>query len=294
MKPEATGSGYLCLFLLASLLVHLGIACAVTGGRDGAGGREQTRPALTVEYLDLSYLKFSAAAERGEVAGDAAADLPPISASSAPVVDAGKPLPEARPLAPSPPTEVPSDQAAPPRGGAEAGKRGASDPAAVSGATGGQSRESKASTLAAGVAARDGREGAATSSGPSSATGSKEGPVAAASRQLRGEGAQGKNGSGASLRGSYQQQLKSLIESHKKYPIAARRSRQEGSCVRRFTLGRDGALKSIESVTSCGHPFLDGAATSAVTSVGMFPPLPDEFGMEESFSVTITFTLAGK
>jgi periplasmic protein TonB len=147
---------------------------------------------------------------------------------------------------------------------------------------------------AAGVAVRDGGKGATANSGSSSPTGSKEGQAAAASKQGRGEGAQRTNGTGTPQRGAYQQQLKSLIESHKKYPLAARRSRQEGSCVRRFSLGRDGTLRSVESVTSCGHPFLDGAATSAVTSVRIFPPLPDEFGAEESFSVTIIFTLAGK
>lgn len=95
--------------------------------------------------------------------------------------------------------------------------------------------------------------------------------------------------------GAYQAQLKSLIEAHKQYPLACRKSGREGSCQRRFLLGRDGILRRVETLSSCGHPFLDAAATQAITAVGKFPPLPEEFkGIEESFSVTITFTLARK
>jgi len=91
----------------------------------------------------------------------------------------------------------------------------------------------------------------------------------------------------------YQSQLKRLIEAHKVYPLAARRSGREGSCLRRFTLGRNGAVKRVDAVSSCGHPFLDEAATSAITAVGTFPPLPDVFaGTEEAFTITMTFTLA--
>jgi len=95
--------------------------------------------------------------------------------------------------------------------------------------------------------------------------------------------------------GAYQAQLKSLIEAHKEYPLACRKSGREGSCQRRFLLGRDGSLRRVETLSSCGHPFLDAAATQAITAVGKFPRLPEEFqGIEESFSVTITFTLARK
>ena len=93
-------------------------------------------------------------------------------------------------------------------------------------------------------------------------------------------------------RGAYQAKLKSLVEAHKEYPLAARRSGREGSCQRRFVLGRDGSLKRVESLSSCGHPFLDSAATQAIIGVGTFPPLPEEYsGAEERFTITITFTL---
>jgi TonB family protein len=103
------------------------------------------------------------------------------------------------------------------------------------------------------------------------------------------------DGAAAARRGLYQAQLKKLVEAHKEYPVSARKLGREGSCLRRFVLGRDGALQRVESLSSCGHPFLDGAATRAITAVGKFPPLPEDFGgAAESFTVTMTFTLAAK
>ena len=115
-------------------------------------------------------------------------------------------------------------------------------------------------------------------------------PGAATAKDAQGGG----NSGTPSLRGgAYQAQLKRLIEAHKEYPLAARKAGVEGSCQRRFLLGPDGALKRVETVSSCGHPFLDTAATRAISTVGAFPPPPAEFaGSEEPFSVTITFTLA--
>ena len=59
-------------------------------------------------------------------------------------------------------------------------------------------------------------------------------------------------------------------------------------------LRRDGSLQSVEPVDSCGHPFLDAAATRAISSVGAFPPVPAELSPDEPFEVTITFALARK
>jgi len=96
-----------------------------------------------------------------------------------------------------------------------------------------------------------------------------------------------------SRRAAYQALLKRLIEAHKEYPLAARKSRREGSCQRRFIIDRTGSLRHVETISSCGHAFLDEAATRAIASVGTFPPLPDAFGgAEESFTITMTFTLA--
>ncbi len=113
-----------------------------------------------------------------------------------------------------------------------------------------------------------------------------------------GGGTRGARGSGTLTTGSelrrsaYEALLKRLIESHKEYPLAARRSRQEGKCLRRFILERSGALKRVEALSSCGNVFLDEAATRAITSVGTFPPLPDDYkGTEATFIIPITFAL---
>ena len=94
-------------------------------------------------------------------------------------------------------------------------------------------------------------------------------------------------------RNTYQALLKKIIEEHKGYPLAARRLGREGSCQRRFVLGRNGSLKKVEALSSCGHDFLDEAATYAIISSGTFPPLTDDFkGSEQAFTITMTFTLA--
>lgn len=96
----------------------------------------------------------------------------------------------------------------------------------------------------------------------------------------------------AARRGSYQALIKSLIAAHKVYPLAARKLRREGTCQRRLVLGRGGELQEVEAVSSCGHPFLDAAATRAITDVGKFPPLPEDLvGEHEAFNVTLTFSL---
>ncbi len=96
-------------------------------------------------------------------------------------------------------------------------------------------------------------------------------------------------------RSAYEALLKGLIEEHKEYPLAARKSGQEGRCLRRFVLNRNGKIKRIDKLSSCGHPFLDEAATRAIRSVGTFPPLPDDYkGDEATFIIPITFSIEKK
>jgi periplasmic protein TonB len=91
----------------------------------------------------------------------------------------------------------------------------------------------------------------------------------------------------------YQARLESLVAAHQKYPLAARKLGREGSCRRLIVLDRDGTLKRVDELSSCGHPFLDSAATRAITDVGRFPPFPKEYqGNEGKFSITLRFTLA--
>jgi protein TonB len=136
-----------------------------------------------------------------------------------------------------------------------------------------------------------GKTAAAAGSGGSS-------PAGAGSREFGGPGATRGNGAAGAgtvspqRRVAYQDMLKRLVEEHKDYPFAARRSRQQGSCQRRFVLSRNGSIKQVEELSSCGHSLLDEAATRAITTVGSFPPLPEEVkGAEEAFTVTIKFAL---
>jgi len=113
----------------------------------------------------------------------------------------------------------------------------------------------------------------------------------------RGNGASpaGETDGSSKRRNTYQALLKSIIEAHKRYPLAARKSGREGTCKRRFVLGRNGSLINVEALSSCGHAFLDESATRAITEVSSFPPLPDEFkGTEATFTIDITFKLNAK
>jgi protein TonB len=138
--------------------------------------------------------------------------------------------------------------------------------------------------------------------GTGSGGGSKVGSVTAAGHRdgggpggLQGNGPPGSTGGSRQRRAAYQETLKRLIEAHKEYPFAARRLRQEGSCQRRFILSRSGSVKQVEALTSCGYTYLNEAATRAITAVGTFPPLPDDFrGAEEAFTITIIFTLTSQ
>jgi periplasmic protein TonB len=122
-----------------------------------------------------------------------------------------------------------------------------------------------------------------------------EGLTGGGSDRGRGRGAASKwsAGGGSVRRTGYEALVIRLIEDHKKYPFAARKTGREGSCGRSFILDRNGSLKSVAVLTSCGSGLLDGAATCAITSVGTFPPLPKEIpGKEAKFNVIIRFTLS--
>ncbi|MBJ6725296.1 energy transducer TonB [Geomesophilobacter sediminis] len=133
--------------------------------------------------------------------------------------------------------------------------------------------------------------GAPAGSGASGARGARDdgGKGGAGGRDARG--ASGGTGRGR----DFPLILKRLIEAHKQYPVAARRGGREGSCQRRFVLSRNGTLQSVEEVSSCGHPFLDAAATRAITSIGKFPPIPADYpGSDAAFTVTLNFSLRGE
>ena len=134
-------------------------------------------------------------------------------------------------------------------------------------------------------------QGIVTGSAISVRSGQKEGEISGVPSDTKVTPTREADGA-SERRNTYQALLKRIIEKHKEYPLAARKLRREGSCQRRFVLGRNGALKTVEKLSSCGNAFLDDAATRAIVAVGVFPPLTEDFnGSEQAFTVTMTFAL---
>lgn len=316
MRAERRGRAQLNYLLLASLLLHLALVFAlVSGYRPEALPRTQVS-GMVLEYLEpgakegalrvesrLSAASVPAALDRNRKAAPAGM-FAPAGQAAVPRLDLRRQEPRPGASLAASPTAVGSrsQEAA----GAGAGAGNLSKEAALAGTvslvSGGAGKPpittgagKQPSTDGAG-ASKNGAAGTATSASAATETGGAGTVFATATRNQGAPGA-ALRGAGpfSPARGAYQARLKSLVEAHKQYPLAARRSGREGSCERRFVLGRDGSLKRVEALSSCGHPFLDGAATQAITGVGRFPPLPEEYpGGEESFTITMTFTLTAR
>ncbi|WP_136515992.1 energy transducer TonB [Geomonas edaphica] len=251
--------------LLLSFLVHLFLLYGAGRLWQREGVREERNRQAVVAYLDLG------GAEKAPAPGRATFPVSPVPlarraapAAMPPVVGPSATASRTEPVSPAAPPRTSASPVVPVVGA----PAGALHPAAGSGCA------------AAG----------ATIEADNRGMGSGRGPFAAPAAAPASSG----QGAGREVRGGYQALLKRLVEAHKEYPLAARKSGREGSCRRRFMLRRDGSLKSVEPVDSCGHPFLDAAATRAISSVGAFPPVPAELSPDEPFEVTITFALARK
>jgi len=93
---------------------------------------------------------------------------------------------------------------------------------------------------------------------------------------------------------AYLTEVHRLLEKQKDYPWMARRQRQEGLVVLRFTIGKDGDIAGQKIARSSGHEALDGAAHETLRKVGRFPPLPSSLGRSQlTIAVPLTFRLAG-
>ncbi|QWV94245.1 energy transducer TonB [Geomonas oryzisoli] len=264
--------------LLVSLLLHAAALYGLSRLTTRQGRAEQAAEAV-VAYLELggptrtagpSSVPRATAAPVAAISTPAApAAVPRLPASAAPSAESAKASAGAAPAAVTPPAT-----------GASSGEVGIRE----------AGNHQSVGRPAGGGAEVMGREAARTRAAALS-QGVMAGTAAAAASP---RGNPGTSGGMREVRGSYQAQLKRLIEAHKEYPLAARRSGREGSCRRRFALRRDGSLQRVEAVSSCGHPFLDAAASRAVSSVGTFPAPPAELSLDEPFEVTITFALAAK
>ena len=273
MKPDGGGIRRLTHLLLASLLLHLAVLIAVSGSyRRKPADRRQSFP-MSVDYLgsteDRERTLHNPSPLRAAPKQVTLTSLPVYAPKPRPVTPAGV-LPS-KPPGGTAPTPVPGVVPFTPAGTV-------STEMAVGPVDSGTLKvRGSGSDEKGGSGAVSGRHGGG---GPGAARGT--GAPAFGTAQAAGH-----------QRTAYQELLKRLVEAHKEYPLAARRSRKEGSCQRRFVLSRSGVLRQVEALSSCGHAYLDDAATRAIRAVGAFPPLPDEIaGAEASFTVSITFTLA--
>lgn len=73
----------------------------------------------------------------------------------------------------------------------------------------------------------------------------------------------------------FTQVVRKKIESKKRYPLAARKSRTEGRVGVKMTILKDGRLERIEITESSGYVILDKAALESVRRAAPFPSLPE-------------------
>lgn len=279
----------LSLLLLASLMLHLAVFVAIIAiSRREASERHMARY-VTVEILEQRIAR-EGRKEKGTPRRTMALESrrgtppkPPSLTQSRPVgpMERKQPDMKTRVAEPSPPPGQAPPSRNPSQGTAAIHP---DDPA-----------ENGSPAMAVGVGNGTGMEsgsGGGAGSGPGIGTARSGGTTG---RSPGGGPPSTASGASPQRRAAYLAILKGLIEAHKDYPLAARRSRQEGSCLRRFVITRSGALKKVEALSSCGHEYLEHAATRAITAIGAFPPLPEEFGeAEAAFTVTITFTVERK
>ncbi|MGH8103288.1 MAG: energy transducer TonB [bacterium] len=91
---------------------------------------------------------------------------------------------------------------------------------------------------------------------------------------------------------AYKHDLVSRIESHKRYPLAARRMRLEGNASVSFRVGRNGESLDAGIVDSSGSTLLDTAALEAVRASAPWPPFPPLAGQQAiAFQVTLSFRM---
>lgn len=85
---------------------------------------------------------------------------------------------------------------------------------------------------------------------------------------------------------NYLAELRNLIESHKHYPIPARRLRHEGVVEVAFVIGLDGYIRQVRLAKGSESHFLNQAALECVQGLGRFKPLPPEI-VDDQLALTI-------
>jgi protein TonB len=87
---------------------------------------------------------------------------------------------------------------------------------------------------------------------------------------------------------SYYLALKRKIELVWEYPYAARRTGVQGRLLMRFVINLDGSLAEVRILRSSGSALLDSEAVRAIRSAAPYPPLPKRMNSER-LTITATF-----
>jgi protein TonB len=89
----------------------------------------------------------------------------------------------------------------------------------------------------------------------------------------------------------YRALLSAWLESHKRYPDAARQRGEEGRAVLRFSVDRSGRVIDFAVTSSSGYPDLDQSVEEMMRGATL-PPFPAGMPQREmQISVTIRFSL---
>lgn len=85
-----------------------------------------------------------------------------------------------------------------------------------------------------------------------------------------------KEGREVSAQERYRVELQAMLEKKKEYPLLARRLRQQGKVLVRFTLQRDGTVVAAEVVENSEFESLNRAAQKLITGISGLKPFPED------------------
>lgn len=89
----------------------------------------------------------------------------------------------------------------------------------------------------------------------------------------------------------YMARLLSHLNRSKRYPMAARKLRQQGVVYVRFTMDRAGRVLSARVERQCSHTLLNEEAIALLARAAPLPPLPDDMPDRFELIVPIDFSL---